>query len=110
MKAGGSLVANGLRNTPKADALIAVGILPRERKSLAIGAKMPHMSTMAEGHGYSIRAEADRVRAGRYYWALFKGDQAYNRSPLSYATKREALADGGIVLEKRIAAWEAARS
>lgn len=49
------------------------------------------------------------MRAGRYYWALFKGDQAYNRSQLSFASKREALADGAIVLEKRIAAWEAAR-
>lgn len=64
---------------------------------------------MADDHGYSIRAEPDRMRAGRYYWALFKGDQAYNRSQLSFASKREALADGAIVLEKRIAAWEAAR-
>jgi hypothetical protein len=65
---------------------------------------------LAEDHGYSLRAEKDRVREGRYYWALYKGDQAYNRSPLSYASKREALAEGEIVLGKRIAAWEAARS
>jgi hypothetical protein len=40
----------------------------------------------------------------------YKGDQAYTRSPLSYASKREALAEGEIVLGTRIAAWEAARS
>jgi hypothetical protein len=62
---------------------------------------------MAIEHGYSIRAEPDRVRTGRYYWALFKGNQVYNRSQLSFATKREALFEGGIVLEKRIAAWQA---
>ena len=64
---------------------------------------------MAEEHNFSIRVEPDRVRTGRYYWALFKGQQAYNRSQLSFASKREAAAEGAKVLEKRIAAWQAAR-
>jgi hypothetical protein len=64
---------------------------------------------MDEKHQFSIRIEADNVRVGRYYWALFKGQQAYNRAQLSFATKREAMAEGEKVLEKRIAAWQATR-
>jgi len=61
---------------------------------------------MVEDHQYSIRVEPDRIRSGRYYWVLFKGKQAYNRSQMSFATKREALTEGAKVLEKRIAAWQ----
>ena len=64
---------------------------------------------MTEDHQFSIRLEPDHVRVGRYYWALFKGKQAYNRSQLSFASKREATAEGTKVLEKRIAAWKAAQ-
>jgi len=62
---------------------------------------------MAEEHRFSIRLEPDQLRLGRYFWALFKGNQAYNRSQTSFATKREAAAEGAKVLEMRIAAWQA---
>ena len=62
---------------------------------------------MAEDHQFTIRLEPDRVRIGRFYWALFKGKQVYNRSQLSFATKREAAAEGEKVLDMRIAAWMA---
>ena len=39
----------------------------------------------------------------------FKAAQVYNRSQLSFATKREAAAEAAKVLEKRIAAWQAHR-
>jgi hypothetical protein len=41
---------------------------------------------MDQDHQFSIRLEPDRVRLGRFYWALFKGTQAYNRSQLSFAS------------------------
>jgi hypothetical protein len=65
---------------------------------------------VVDDHQFSIRTEPDRFRTGRYFWALFKGNQAYNRSESSFATKREAAAEGDKVLEKRIAAWRATQS
>jgi hypothetical protein len=62
---------------------------------------------MAEDHQFSIRLEPDLLRPGRYFWALFKGNQVYNRSQTSFESKREAAAQGGKVLEARIAAWQA---
>lgn len=62
---------------------------------------------MAEDHQFSIRLEPDRLRPGRFFWALHKGAQAYNRSQTSFATKREAASEGAKVLEMRIAAWRA---
>ena len=61
--------------------------------------------------GINFLSELSRIAfaAGRYYWALFKGQQAYNRSQPSFATKREAAAEGAKVLKKRIAVWQAAR-
>lgn len=76
--------------------------------AVALCAFAPHNSNMTEEHHFSIRLEPDRVRLGRYYWALFKGNQAYNRSQLSFASKRQAAVEGAKVLEKRIAAWQAA--
>jgi hypothetical protein len=64
-----------------------------------------HIGKMAEDHQFTIRLEPDRARPGRFYWALFKGTQVYNRSQLSFATKREAAAQGGKVLDMRVAAW-----
>jgi hypothetical protein len=64
---------------------------------------------MADEHHFSIRIEPDRLYAGRFFWALLKGKQVYNRSQSSFATKREAAAAGAKVLEMRIAAWQAAQ-
>ena len=62
---------------------------------------------MADDHQFTIRLEPDRLHPGRFFWALFKGAQAYNRSLTSFATKREAASEGAKVLEMRIAAWRA---
>ena len=64
---------------------------------------------MAEDHQFTVRLEPDSFRKGRFHWALFKATQVYNRSQMSFATKREAAADAAKVLEKRIAAWHAQR-
>lgn len=64
---------------------------------------------MANDHQFTVRVEPDALRKGRFHWALFKAAQVYNRSQLSFATKREAAAEAAKVLEKRIAAWQAHR-
>jgi hypothetical protein len=64
---------------------------------------------MAEEHQFSVRVEPDLAQPGYYRWTLFKATQAYNRSALSFATKREAALEAAKVLDKRVAAWEAAR-
>jgi hypothetical protein len=64
-----------------------------------------HIRPMASDHQFSIRIERDTSRPGLYRWALFKGTQAYNRSEISFTTKREAAEAGAKVLEKRVAAW-----
>jgi hypothetical protein len=68
-----------------------------------------HIGSMAEDHQFSIRVEPDRLRPGRYFWALLKGTQVYNRSQTSFATKREAASQGAKVLDMRVAAWQAVR-
>jgi len=64
---------------------------------------------MSEDHQFTVRVEPDSSRPGRFRWALFKATQAYNRSETSYPTKREATAEAAKVLDRRIAAWQAAR-
>jgi hypothetical protein len=63
---------------------------------------------MADDHQFSTRVEPDTSRPGRFRWALYKAKQAYNRSETSFATKREAAAEAAKVLDRRIAAWQAA--
>lgn len=63
---------------------------------------------MIEDHQFSTRVEPDTSRPGRFRWALYKAKHAYNRSEMSFATKREAAAEAAKVLDKRIAAWQAA--
>ena len=67
-----------------------------------------HIVEMTEHHDFSTRVEPDTSRPGRYRWALYKDKHAYNRSETSFATKREAAAEAAKVLDRRIAAWQAA--
>jgi hypothetical protein len=62
---------------------------------------------MTEDHKFTVRIEPDSSRPGRFRWALLKAKQPYNRSEMSFATKREAAAEAAKVLERRIAAWQA---
>jgi hypothetical protein len=70
---------------------------------------LPHNGNMAENHQFTVRVEPDTSRPGRFRWALLKATQVYNRSEMSFATKREAIAEAAKVLDKRIAAWQALR-
>ena len=60
---------------------------------------------MVENHPFTITVEPDLLRDGRFRWTLCENGQPRNRSPVSYATKREALADAAKALEKQIANW-----
>jgi hypothetical protein len=76
---------------------------------IGLAGNAAHTGSMIENHEFSMRVEADSSRRGHFRWALFKAKQAYNRSESSFATKREAAAEGEKVLERRIAAWLAVR-
>ena len=60
---------------------------------------------MAEDHPFTITVEPDLLRDGRFRWTLRENEQPRNRSTVSYATKREALADAAKALDKQIADW-----
>ena len=68
-----------------------------------------HNIDMAENHPFTVTIEPDLLRDGRFRWTLYENEQPRNRSPVSYATKREALADATKALEKQIAHWRPAR-
>jgi hypothetical protein len=81
-----------------------------ERKFiLAASAALHHNGDMSEDHQFTVRVEPDSSRPGRFRWALFKAQQAYNRSEMSYATKREAADEAAKVLDRRITAWRTPR-
>jgi hypothetical protein len=64
---------------------------------------------MAENHRFTIAVESDLSRGHRFRWTLYEDGQSRNRSPVSYATRREAVADAAKALEKRIADWRSVR-
>jgi hypothetical protein len=64
---------------------------------------------MVENHPFTIRVECDLLRDGRFRWTLCENGQPRNRSAISCATQREALADATKALEKQIADWRPAR-
>ena len=68
-----------------------------------------HIIEMAENHPFTIGVEPDLLRDGRFRWTLRENEQPRNRSTVSYATKREALADAAKALDKQIANWRSAR-
>ena len=68
-----------------------------------------HTIEMVENHPFTITVEPDLLREGRFRWTLCENEQPRNRSPVSYATKREALADAAKALKKQIADWRPAR-
>jgi hypothetical protein len=68
-----------------------------------------HITGMAENHPFTISVKPDLLRDGRFRWALCENEQPLHRSPVSFATKREALADATKALEKQIAQWRPGR-
>jgi len=64
---------------------------------------------MAENHRFTITVEPDLSRGHRFRWTIHENGQVRNRSPVSYATRREALVDATKALDKQIANWRPAR-
>jgi len=69
----------------------------------------PHIIEMAENHRFTITVEPDLSCGHRFRWTLYESGQPRNRSPVSYATRREAVADATRALEKQIADWRSVR-
>jgi len=65
---------------------------------------------MAEDHQFTIAVEPALSRGHRFRWTLYEDGQPRNRSPVSYATRREAVSDAAKALEKQIADWQSIRS
>jgi hypothetical protein len=60
---------------------------------------------MAETHRFTFTVEPDLSRGHHFRWTLYENGQPRNRSPVSYATRREAVADAMKALDKQIANW-----
>ena len=69
-------------------------------KTLRPGA---NSTQMVKNHPFTIAVEPDLLRDGRFRWTLYEKGQPRNRSPVSYATRREAIADATKALKKQIA-------
>jgi len=68
-----------------------------------------HIIEMAENHPFTIRVEPDLSSGHRFRWTINENGQPRNRSPVSYATRREAVADATKALDKQIANWRSVR-
>ena len=58
---------------------------------------------------FAFRVEAHPKLQGRYLWAIGYGFQTYRRSPLSFATRREAKNDALKAISKIEAHWRRER-
>jgi hypothetical protein len=58
---------------------------------------------------FAFRVEVHPQRRGRYLWAIGYGFQTYRRSPLSFATRREAKNDALKVMSKIEEYWRRER-
>jgi hypothetical protein len=58
---------------------------------------------------FAFRVEAHPQQQGRYLWAIGYGFQTYRRSPLSFATRREAKNDALKAMSKIAAHWRRER-
>jgi hypothetical protein len=73
------------------------------------GPPWPHIIEMAENHPFTIRVEPDLSIGHRFRWTIYENEQPRNQSPVSYATRREAVADATKALDKQIANWRSVR-
>jgi hypothetical protein len=68
-----------------------------------------HIIEIAEDHPFTMRVEPDLSSGHRFRWSIYENGQPRNRSPVSYATRREAVIDATKALDKQIANWRPAR-
>jgi hypothetical protein len=54
----------------------------------------PHIVVMEELHRFMCRVRPDLLSERRFRWAVCEGEQIHLRSLCSYATHREAEAEG----------------
>jgi hypothetical protein len=64
---------------------------------------------MAENHPFTITVEPDLSRGHRFRWTLYENGRPRHQSPVSYATRREAVAGAAKALEKQLGNWRSAR-
>jgi hypothetical protein len=62
---------------------------------------------MTEISDHTLHVIADRDRPGRYRWELHDGLKLRDISLHSFATKREAQADGDVFVGKLLSTWRA---
>jgi hypothetical protein len=60
---------------------------------------------MAEDHPFTAKIDVDPLSERRFRWTVCEGVQVHMRSPHSYATRREAVADADKAMAKCIATW-----
>jgi hypothetical protein len=61
---------------------------------------------MAELSPFTVHIMADPDRVGRYRWRIIENGKARDNSMHSFATKREAKADGEAFIEKLTVTWQ----
>ena len=64
---------------------------------------------MVEADEFTMAVERDPRRSGRFRWAFSLRGEIDSYSPVTFATKREALADAERSFKKRVADWRATR-
>jgi hypothetical protein len=63
------------------------------------------MWSMLKTHSFTFRIEPDPLRELRYRWTVCEGSQIRDRSPNSYATKREAEKEAAKAVARREKHW-----
>jgi hypothetical protein len=61
---------------------------------------------MAEDHPFTIAVERNIDIVDRFRWSIHENGKLREHSPISYATKREALADAQRVLQRLVRRWQ----
>jgi hypothetical protein len=61
---------------------------------------------MAEDHPFTITVERIIDISNRFRWNIYENGRLREHSPNSYATKREALADAQMVLQRLVTHWQ----
>ena len=76
----------------RASAFLAIG-RAAGNFALTLWAAAHHIGVVTEDPHFAFKVEADPLREGRYRWTICEGIQIHLRSPVSYATRREAEED-----------------
>jgi hypothetical protein len=77
------------------------GLARRQAKiGLAPSPPLSHNAIMVEAQPLSIKIEAGRVDGRRFWWSVWEGARAIERSPHSLATRREAEKEAAEALKR----------